>query len=178
MNWTMLDSIAGILGAIGTVVGLFFVWYELKNVRHGQYAASVQKIVENERELWSMVLENEEMTRLLAEHLDLTGEFLDSLPLKLSYSSALLLLLFFRQYENIYYQNQNDMLHHDLWLHWERSMRHSFGNPTVRSVLYRAKIGYTKDFKKFLTEKIFSRIDPLVVDETNDDDDFQKWYSR
>lgn len=176
MNWTALDSIAGILGAIGTVVGLFFVWYELKNVRHGQYAASVQRIVENERALWAMVLENEEMTHLLAEHLDLTDEFLKSL--EISYSSALLLLLFFRQYENIYYQDQNNMLPHDLWLHWERSMQHSFSNPKVRSVLYRARISYTKNFKKFLAEKIFSRIDPLVVDETNDEDDFKKWYSR
>ena len=152
MDWEAIGAVAGLLGTLGTVIGLVFVYRELRNVRQNQYAEASQRIVDSERELWSLTLADEQMTYLMAEHLGLDSDMLQEL--ELTPAIGLKLLLFFRQYENMFYQHDHDMLPEGLWEHWKSSMRHTFSDSRVQEVLRKAQIGYSDDFKEFLQEVI------------------------
>ena len=146
VNWAQVISV------FLTLVTLLLVWKELRNVERNQKASSVQNISQSERELWFSVLEDEQMTTLLATHLFLTPEFLEKNGV--TSVNALRLLLFFRQYESIYYQHTQRMLPDKLWDHWRKSMEHTFSNPLIRKIFNKVEIGYSEEFKTFIKKDL------------------------
>ena len=152
INWEMVGVIAEALGALGAIIGLLFVYRELKFVRRNQYAATTQQIMDSQRELWALVLDNPDLAPLMADHVGLDAEFRNKH--KLSPKTSLQLLLFLWQYENIFYQHRNDMLPPSLWKHWVNSMRHTFSNEIAKEAFQRTKLGYSEDFKEELKNEI------------------------
>jgi len=152
MNTQNFVDFAQIISVIGTLITLIFVWVELKSVERNQKASAIRNIAENERELWLSVLEDDEMTSLMASHLQLSPEFLNKIDI--SPAAALRLLLFFRQYENIYYQHSHGMLPDNFWNHWEKSMEYTFSNPAIQAVFNRAQVSYSVEYKNFIKEDI------------------------
>ena len=146
VNWAQIISV------FLTLIALFFVWKEIRSVERNQKASSVQSITKNERELWFSVLEDEQMTMLMATHLFLTPDFLEEIGI--TPANALRLLLFFRQYESIYYQHVHDMLPDRLWEHWRKSMEHTFRNPHIRKVFNKVENGYSEEFKVFIKKDL------------------------
>jgi len=92
------------------------------------------------------------MVEFSAHHLGLSKEVLAKLGI--SARNALELLLFFRQYENLYYQHVHNMLPPDIWEHWKNSMIYTFKDERVREVLLYAKVSYTKGFREFVEQEI------------------------
>ncbi len=152
MDWQALGAIAGVIGALGTITGLPFVFRELRNVKRNQYATASQNLVDSDREIWQIVLSDDSMVELTARHLGFDSEFLKEV--ELTGKNVLELLLFFRQYENIYVQHTQSMLLPNIWDQWEKSMSYTFSDDRVWIVLERAKVGYTTGFREFIQDKI------------------------
>ena len=147
-----LVNIAQILSVFLTFVTLFFVWRELRNVERNQKASSVHSIAESERELWLSAINDSDMAQLLAMHLRLSPQFLQEI--KLSPENALRIMLFFKQYENIYYQHVHGMLPDNLWGHWRKSMEYTFFDPVVQKLFNRVEANYSVDFKNFIKKDL------------------------
>jgi hypothetical protein len=147
-----LVNLAQIVSVFLTLVTLFFVWKELRNVERNQKASTVQNIAKNERELWLSVLDDEKMTSLMTTHLQLPSDFLETIDV--SPANSLRLLLFFRQYENIYYQHIHGMLPENLWNHWRKSMEHTFSNQLIQSIFNKVEVGYSAEFKEFIKKDL------------------------
>ncbi len=160
MDWETIGALAGVVSAIGTVVGLFFVYRELRSVKRNQYATASQNIVSSEREIWQIVLTDDSMVELAAHHLGMNEKFLAELGI--TARNALELLLFFRQYENLYYQHVHGMLPPDIWEHWKSSMIYTFKDDMVCKVLVQAKVSYTKGFREFVEKEVIPK--PLTND--------------
>ena len=162
-----LVDLAQIISVFLTLLALYLVWKELKNVERNQKASTVQNIAENERELWFSVLDDEKMTSLMVTHLNLSPEFLEKIDL--SPANSLRLLLFFRQYENIYYQHVHGMLPENLWHHWQKSMEHTFSNPLIQAVFNEAKVGYSVEFKDFIKKELVPNLTVFPSSSTGKD---------
>lgn len=61
MNWVAVGAIGDMFGGFATVITLFSVANELRNLRKAQFAASAQRIVDSERDLWGIALQDNQM---------------------------------------------------------------------------------------------------------------------
>lgn len=156
-DWTnIITAITNAIVAIVAIATLLLVWKELKNIERNQRATSAQNITTGERELWLSVLSDNDMTLLLAHHLGLPSDLLEKVGM--SEGNALRTLMFFRQYENIYYQYINKMMPPDLWIHWRESMEYTFKDERARMLFDTARVGYSQNFKNFIKEELVPKI--------------------
>jgi hypothetical protein len=152
-DWlSMVTAVTSIIVAAATLVTLYLVWRELQNIERNQRATAAKDIAWGERELWTDALTDEQAAAFLAGHMTLDADFLESVSM--TTSMALRGLLFFRQYENIYYQHDNDMLPDGLWEHWRESMKYTFKNPNIRKLFNQAHVGYSQSFKGFIRDEL------------------------
>lgn len=156
-DWAnIIMAITNTIVAIVAVSSLLFVWKELKNIERNQRAASAQNITTGERELWLSVLSDKDMTILLSRHLGMSQDLLEKA--EMSEGNALRILMFFRQYENIYYQHINKMMPPDLWQHWRESMEYTFKDERARILFDKVHVGYSQSFKDFIKQELVPNI--------------------
>ena len=152
MSWEAISAIA-------TVIGAAVVIWQLWNLTKQQNAAAAQAIVDGERALWELALSYPDMTAALGEHFRLTPEFLKQLPA--TERVALITMLFFRQYESIYFRHENGTLPPDLWEQWRHSMIFTFRTAGVRALFERTTDSFTPGFKQFVTGDIIPEADKM-----------------
>ena len=158
---TTLDSLGSLgdfMSALISGIGLSAIYLQLRNLKLNQHASTIQGIASSERELWSLVMEGKDdkdnLINLSVAHLGISDEFLKERLAPLSKRDVLKLILFIRQYENIYFQHSNHMLPDGVWSHWQKSMNHTFSSDLVRAVYQEASINYNVSFKDFIENKI------------------------
>ncbi|MFD3165460.1 hypothetical protein [Herpetosiphon sp. NSE202] len=158
--WTGLSAVATAIGASGTIIGLFYINKQLKNIKDNQEANAIQTIADSERDLWKIVMDDSEMIDLTAHHLDLGQAKIGTAPVKPR--SILNLILFIRQYEAIYYQYKKNMIPEEIWKQWKDSMGHTFSDPRIVAILYHTRIGFNSKFRDFVKTEILPNINSLT----------------
>lgn len=143
----MISAAASVVTALVTFFSVRLLIRELKSVERNQKATTVQNIAAAERELWFSVIEDETMSMLMAGHLKLSPEFLEGF--NLSAENALRIMLFFRQYENIYYQHRHEMLPDKLWDNWLDNMKYTFADKRLQALFHKVQSGYSAEFRDF-----------------------------
>lgn len=158
----LLDVILGplisVFGLFLSLIGLFFVWRQLRSIERNQQATTVQNIVDAERELWASALCDDEAVDVLEHHMGVEEGFQDG-GVFVTPRAALWISMFLRQYENIYYQHLESMLPPGLFEHWQRSMERSFKSRYVRTVFNTLEAMYSERFKEFVHDELMPNAD-------------------
>ena len=146
MDWDAVGAIAEVVGAIGVVVSLTYLGIQVRQNTRSQKAQSYQDLVMSVAELAASIGTNPSSSRIFWTGLSKP----EALTAEETGQFSLLLISFFRRYENVFHQNQKIGLDKEDWEEWGYNMCRIFWLPGTQQWWPTWRNTYNAEFCKFL----------------------------
>jgi len=155
MSLIELASWSTIIQAVVVIVSLFFIWVQLRQSSELAKASNVQSLVEHASSFNSMLIQNEDITRLWYGR----GKNLKSISDKGRYRELLVQWLLF--HENIFYQHRKGLLDSKIYKAWDEDLKFFVHTQHIEMV--------TKDWDGYFPGTFGKHIIELQKESFNDD---------
>ena len=149
VNWAAVEGIASVAGAIGVVISIVFLIYEVRHNARAIEGATVQSLMTLEREVFGLLANNAElMTKGGANPTALTDIE------KYQYERGV--GTYFSLIYSAYMQHERDLVEDEVWDAYLNALTRHMEAPGFAEAWLRICVGYPKSFQD-LIEKRFPR---------------------
>jgi len=146
VNWAAIEGIASVAGAMGVVISIIFLIYEVRHNARAIEGATVQSLMTLEREVFGLLAENAElMTKGGANPAGLTEVEL--------YQYERGVGTYFSLIYSAYMQHERDLVENEVWDAYLNALARHMQAPGFSEAWFRIGVGYPKSFQDLIKER-------------------------
>jgi hypothetical protein len=146
INWAAIEGIASVAGAIGVIISIVFLIYEVRHNARAIEGATVQSLMSLEREVFSLLAENAVlMTKGGADIASLTE--VEEYRYERGVGTYMSLIY------SAYIQHKRDLVEDEVWDAYVRALERHMQAPGFSEVWARIGAGYPKSFQEVIGRK-------------------------
>lgn len=146
MDWEATGALAEVVGAIGVIVSLIYLAIQIRQNTRSQKMQNYQELVMSVANFAESLGRDASSSRIFWKGLSQPEAITSGEAGQLS----LLLISFFRKYENVFQHNRQNFLTEEDWEEWSHNMRRLFWLPGVQQWWPAWRDAYHPDFREFL----------------------------
>ncbi len=151
MKLVELAEVAEVIAAVGVLISLLYVGYEIKQNTVAVKSSAYQAIHDAEDEFWSDLTGDATMALLWEKGLESGLQNLEPSDRTRFVLAARRLIYIF---QNVHYQNRKEVVDDELWLAWVASIDEFLVQPGFRDVLEIARPHLSDPFNQLLDSRI------------------------
>ena len=146
VNWAAIEGIASVAGAIGVIISIIFLIYEVRHNARAIEGATVQSLMSLEREVFSLLAENAAlMTKGGADPASLTEvEFYRYERGVGTYMSLIY---------SAYMQHKRELVEDEVWEAYLNALERHMRAPGFAQAWLRISVGYPQSFQDLIKRK-------------------------
>lgn len=153
VNWAAIEGIASVAGAIGVIISIIFLIYEVRHNARAIEGATVQSLMSLEREVFGLLAENAElMTTGGAESASLSEAQLYQYERGVATYMSLVY--------SAYIQHKRELVEDEVWDAYLNALERHMQEPGFAEAWLRISVGYPKSFQDLITKR-FPQISTL-----------------
>ena len=146
LNWPAIEGIASVAGAIGVVISIIFLIYEVRHNARAIEGATVQSLMTLEREVFGLLAENAElMTKGGANPSELTEVE--------QYQYERGVGTYFSLIYSAYMQHERELVEDEVWDAYLNALARHMQAPGFAEAWLRISVGYPKSFQDLIRER-------------------------
>ncbi|MFT5000667.1 MAG: hypothetical protein ACI875_001672 [Planctomycetota bacterium] len=146
VNWAAVEGIASVAGALGVVISIIFLIYEVRHNARAIEGATVQSLMSLEREVFSLLAENAElMTKGGGDAASLTE--VEAYQYERGVGTYMSLIY------SAYIQHKRDLVEDEVWDAYLHALERLMQAPGFTESWTRIGLGYPKSFQDLIDNK-------------------------
>ncbi|WP_143534491.1 hypothetical protein [Roseovarius albus] len=146
MNWAAIEGIASVAGAIGVVISITFLIYEVRHNARAIEGATVQSLMTLEREVFGLLAENAElMTKGGKNPAALTD--VEQYQYERGVGTYMSLIY------SAYMQHERELVEDEVWDAYLNALARHMQAPGFSESWLQISIGYPKSFQDLIKER-------------------------
>jgi len=146
LNWAAIEGIASVAGALGVVLSIIFLIYEVRHNARAIEGATVQSLMTLEREVFGLLAEN-------AELMTKGGATPASLSEVEQYQYERGVGTYFSLIYSAYMQHERDLVEDEVWDAYLNALARHMLAPGFSEAWSRISVGYPKSFQDLIEAK-------------------------
>lgn len=146
VNWAAIEGIASVAGAVGVVISIVFLIYEVRRNAHAIEGATVQSLMSLEREVFSLLAEN-------AELMTKGGRNPASLNEVEAYQYERGVGAYMSLIYSAYIQHKRDLVEDEVWDAYLSALERHMQAPGFADTWTRIGAGYPKSFQDVIDKR-------------------------
>lgn len=152
VNWAAVEGIASVAGAIGVVISIIFLIYEVRHNARAIEGATVQSLMTLEREVFGLLADN-------AELMTKGGANTEALTEVEKYKYERGVGTYFSLIYSAYMQHERDLVKDEVWDAYLNALERHMQAPGFVEAWLKIGVGYPKSFQDLIEEKfsLFSK---------------------
>ncbi|MGB7269913.1 MAG: hypothetical protein WBC90_10370 [Albidovulum sp.] len=146
VNWAAIEGIASVAGAIGVIISIIFLIYEVRHNARAIEGATVQSLMTLEREVFGLLANNAElMTKGGANPTALTDVE--------QYQYERGVGTYFSLIYSAYMQHERDLVEDEVWDAYLNALTRHMQAPGFAEAWLRICVGYPQSFQDMIEER-------------------------
>lgn len=146
VNWAAVEGVASVAGAIGVVISIIFLIYEVRHNARAIEGATVQSLMTLEREVFGLLAEN-------AELMTKGGANAAALSEVEKYKYERGVGTYFSLIYSAFMQHERDLVKDEVWDAYLNALERHMQAPGFAEAWLRISAGYPKSFQDLIEEK-------------------------
>lgn len=146
VNWAAIEGIASVAGAIGVIISIIFLIYEVRHNARAIEGATVQSLMSLEREVFGLLAENAAlMTKGGVDAASLTE--VEQYQYERGVGTYMSLIY------SAYIQHQRDLIEDEVWNAYLNALERHMQAPGFAEAWLRIGVGYPQSFRDLIKMK-------------------------
>jgi len=146
LNWAAIEGIASVAGAVGVVISIIFLIYEVRHNARAIEGATVQSLMSLEREVFGLLAENAElMSKGGADPASLTEVQLYQYERGVGTYMSLVY--------SAYIQHRRGLVEHEVWDAYLNALERHMQATGFAQAWLRIDVGYPKSFQDLIRKR-------------------------
>lgn len=146
VNWAAVEGVASVAGAVGVVISIIFLIYEVRHNARAIEGATVQSLMSLEREVFALLAENAE---LMTRGGDDPTALSDVQLYKYERGVGTYMSLIY----SAYIQHKRDLVEDEVWDAYLNALERHMQAPGFSEAWRRICVGYPKSFQDLIKER-------------------------
>jgi len=153
VNWAAIEGIASVAGAVGVVISIIFLIYEVRHNARAIEGATVQSLMSLEREVFALLAEN-------AELMTKGGKDAASLTQVEAYRYERSVGTYMSLVYSAFIQHRRELVDDEVWEAYLHALELHMQAPGFAQAWARIRAGYPKSFQELIRERFPRNVQP------------------
>ncbi len=146
VNWAAIEGMASVAGAIGVVISIIYLIYEVRHNAHAIEGATVQSLMSLEREVFALLAENADLMIRGGED---PAVLSDAQLYQYERGVGTYMSLIY----SAYIQHKRDLVEDEVWDAYLNALDRHMQAPGFSATWRRICVGYPKSFQDLIKER-------------------------